>query len=163
MIDAFAGRHLDRIMQETPALKNQYKGFTWYREALATGPSTISSLPSIICEEACTPWELNKDENLTLAEKVNRGFANTLNRFGPSFDVSLYERNWTERNRLAKYTSHQPLLIRNIGDSYIRRYAAENNLKIDRGNSDSFLIAVSFFNAVPWGLKNMIYKDGRWI
>lgn len=163
MLDAFAGRHLDRIMQETPALKNQYKGFTWYREALATGPSTVSSLPSIICEEACTPWELNKDENLTLAEKVNRGFANTLNRFGPSFDVSLYERNWTERNRLAKYTSHQPLLIRNIGDSYIRRYAAENNLKIDRGNSDSFLIAVSFFNAVPWGLKNMIYKDGRWI
>ena len=64
---------------------------------------------------------------------------------------------------MAKYTSHQPLLIRNICDSYIRRYAAENNLKIDRGNSDSFLIAVSFFNAVPWGLKNMIYKDGRWI
>ena len=29
MLDAFAGRHLDRIMQETPTLKNQYKGFTW--------------------------------------------------------------------------------------------------------------------------------------
>ena len=157
------GRHLDRILEETPALKDQFRGFTWYREALATGPSTLSSLPSIVCGEKCTPWELNKEPDLTLAEKINRGFADTLNRFGPSFDAVLYERNWTERGRLSKYTSHDPLLIRNIGDSYIRRYAAQNNLTIDRGNSDSFLIAVSLFNTVPWGLKNVIYKDGRWI
>lgn len=163
MLDAFAGRHLDRILEETPALKDQFRGFTWYREALATGPSTLSSLPSIVCGEKCTPWELNKEPDLTLAEKINRGFADTLNRFGPSFDAVLYERNWTERGRLSKYTSHDPLLIRNIGDSYIRRYAAQNNLTIDRGNSDSFLIAVSLFNTVPWGLKNVIYKDGRWI
>ena len=163
MLDAFAGRHLDRILEENPALKDQFRGFTWYREALATGPSTLSSLPSIVCGEKCTPWELNKEPDLTLAEKINRGFADTLNRFGPSFDTVLYERNWTERGRLSKYTSHDPLLIRNIGDSYIRRYAAQNNLTIDRGNSDSFLIAVSLFNTVPWGLKNVIYKDGRWI
>ena len=163
MLDAFAGRHLDRIIQENPSLQNQYRGFTWYREALASGPSTLTSLPSIICGEACTPWELNKETNLTLAEKINRGFANTLNRFGDRYDAVLYERNWTERNRLSKYTDHQPLLIRNIGESYIRRYTAQNNLKIDRGNSDSFLIAVSLFNSVPWSLKNFIYKDGRWI
>lgn len=163
MLDAFAGRHLDRIMAENPILQQQYRGFTWYREALASGPSTLTSLPSIVCGEACTPWELNKEKDLTLAEKINRGFADTLNRFGKSYDSVLYERNWTERNRLAKYTDHDPLLIRNIGESYVRRYTADNNLKIDRGNSDSFLIAVSLFNSVPWSLKNFIYKDGRWI
>ena len=163
MLDAFAGRHLDRIMAENPILQEQYRGFTWYREAISSGPSTLSSLPSIICGEKCTPWELNKETDLTLAEKINRGFADTLNRFGKSYDAVLYERNWTERNRLAKYTDHQPLLIRNIGDSYVRRYTAQNNLKVDRGNSDSFLIAVSLFNSVPWSLKNFIYKDGRWI
>ena len=163
MLDAFAGRHLDRILAENPALNDQYRGFTWYREAISSGPSTLSSLPSIVCGEACTPWELNKETDLSLAEKINRGFADTLNRFGDSYDAVLYERNWTERNRLAKYTAHQPLLIRNIGESYIRRFTAQNNLTIDRGNSDTFLIAVSVFNAVPWSLKNFIYKDGRWI
>lgn len=163
MLDAFAGRHLDRIMNENPVLQKQYRGFTWYREALASGPSTLSSLPSIVCGEQCTPWELNKETDLTLAEKINRGFADTLNRFGATYDAVLYERNWTERNRLSRYTDHQPLLIRNIGDSYVRRYTAQNNLVIDRGNSDSFLIAVSLFNSVPWSLKNFVYKDGRWI
>ena len=82
---------------------------------------------------------------------------------GSSYDVSLYERNWLDRNRLARYTDATPFLTRNLGEGYARRYKEKYNVDIDPGNSNSFLFAVSLFNSVPWSLKNMIYKDGRWI
>lgn len=163
MLDAFAGSHVKAIMDENPELHKQFAGFTWYRDTLATGPSTAASLPSILCGEQCTPWELNKNEDLSLVEKINRGYADTINRLPEDFDIAIFEKNWLDRNRLMQHTSRQALLIRNIGDSYTRRYQDKNNIEIEAGNSDSFLLAVSLFNAVPWSMKNVIYKDGRWI
>ena len=96
-------------------------------------------------------------------EKINRGYADTINRLPENFDIAIFEKNWLDRNRLMQHTDRDALLIRNIGDSYTRRYQDKNKIEIKAGNSDSFLIAVSLFNAVPWSVKNVIYKAGRWI
>ena len=153
MLDAFSGSHIDILFNEYPELKDQYRGFVWYRNMLASGDSTVSSLPSIICGEKCAPWSLNENEtDKSLAEKINRYYAETLNKFGPHFDIAIHERNWLEPNRLNDLVHDDILAIRFMGDSYL-----------NRGSSDSFLLAVSLFNSVPWSMKNLVYKDGRWI
>ena len=131
---------------------------------LASGDSTVSSLPSIICGEKCAPWSLNENEtDKPLAEKINRYYAETLNKFGPQFDIAIHERNWLEPNRLSDLVDDDILAIRFMGDSYLNRYLQTNDITLGRGSSDSFLLAVSLFNSVPWSMKNLVYKDGRWI
>ena len=164
MLDAFSGSHIDILFNEYPELKDQYRGFVWYRNMLASGDSTVSSLPSIICGEKCAPWSLNENEtDKSLAEKINRYYAETLNKFGPQFDIAIHERNWLEPNRLNDLVHDDILAIRFMGDSYLNRYLQRNDITLGRGSSDSFLLAVSLFNSVPWSMKNLVYKDGRWI
>lgn len=164
MLDAFSGSHIDILFNEYPELKDQYRGFVWYRNMLASGDSTVSSLPSIICGEKCAPWSLNENEtDKPLAEKINRYYAETLNKFGPQFDIAIHERNWLEPNRLNDLVDDDILAIRFMGDSYLNRYLQTNDITLGRGSSDSFLLAVSLFNSVPWSMKNLVYKDGRWI
>ena len=164
MLDAFSGSHIDILFNEYPELKDQYRGFVWYRNMLASGDSTVSSLPSIICGEKCAPWSLNENEtDKSLAEKINRYYAETLNKFGPQFDIAIHERNWLEPNRLNDLVHDDMLAIRFMGDSYLNRYLQKNDITLGRGSSDSFLLAVSLFNSVPWSMKNLVYKDGRWI
>ncbi len=163
MLDAFTGSHVKQIVEEYPDILESYRGFTWYPDTLPSGNSTIASIPSIVCGLNCKPEALNAQPEDLLAEKINRHFAGLVNTLGPNIDASLYERNWLEPQRLRKYTELDPLLIRHLGDSYVNRYIQKNNLDAGRGDSDVFLLSVSLFNSVPWSLKNMIYKDGRWI
>ena len=161
-LDAFTGSHVGDIMKDGE-LREKYRGFTWYSNTLSTSSYTKASVASIICGEKCTPWELEKESGGSIADKINKNYADEINRFGPDFDVALYERNWLEINRIGEHLQSNPLLLRYLGDNYLNRYIEKNGIEIGRGSSDSFLLAVSLFNSVPWSLKNMIYKDGRWI
>lgn len=64
--------------------------------------------------------------------------------------------------RLRKYTDQDVLGLRYLSDAYTDRYIERNELKIGRGNTDEFLLAVSVYSAVPWSAKNQIYRNGRW-
>ncbi len=162
LLDAFTGSHVGDIMKDD-ALREKYRGFTWYSNTLSTSSSTQSSLASVLCGENCSPWKLNEDTSLSIADKINKHYADVINHFGPDIDVAVHERNWLETNRIKEHLTGDPLLLRYLGDSYLNRYIQKNNIEIGRGSSDSFLLAVSIFNSVPWSLKNLIYKDGRWI
>lgn len=164
MLDAFTGTHVRQIMAENPGLVDAYRGFIWHSDTIATGGNTITSIASILCGLRCTPEALNAElpENL-LAEKINRHYAELVNALGGTVDAAIYERNWLEPQRLLPHTSETPLLIRNLGDSYLNRYVEAKHLSMGRGSSDVFLLAVSLFNTSPWSMKNLVYKDGRWI
>ena len=118
----------------------------------------------MLCGLRCTPEALNaeKPENL-LAEKINRHYAEFVNTLGNDVEASIYERNWLEPQRFKQHAKVDALTIRSLGDSYLNRFIEANNLEVGKGSSDSFLLAVSFFNATPWSMKNLIYRDGRWI
>lgn len=162
LLDAFTGSHVQTIMED-PSVREKYRGFTWYSNAVSTSTNTQSSLASVLCGPQCSPWELSKDTSTSISDKINRHYAEMINHFGKNFDVAVHERNWLEKNRIEEHVKYDPLLIRYLGDSYLNRYIQENDIQIGRGSSDSFLLAVSLFKAVPWSMKNLIYKDGRWI
>lgn len=162
MMDAFTGTHMERILKDAPELRHDLEGFVWYPDTLAAGPSTNAGIASILCGYDCTPVAINAQGSDPVAEKINRGYAKFVNRLGESWDVALYERNWLEQMRLRKYTDQDVLGLRYLSDAYTDRYIERNDLKIGRGNTDEFLLAVSVYSAVPWSAKNQIYRNGRW-
>ena len=165
MLDAFTGGHIRQIADEHPEVAAKLAGFTWFSDATATGNSTVSSLPSILCGKACTPKALNEGETEALAEKINARYAETVRAMGTGTDVAVNERNWLQDFRLKRHlpAGADPLLVRHMGDVYLDRYVVKTGTTFGKGDSDVFLLAVSVFKAVPWSAKNLIYKDGRWI
>ncbi len=163
MLDAFTGTHYREILTAAPELKNELDGFVWHTDMVSAGGSTASSVASLICGEACTPSKLNAAGPEPLAEKINKRYAEVAERLGKDWDISLYERNWLEEMRLKKYTEQDVLAIRHLSEAFVDHYIGEQGIEIGRGNSDSFLLAVSIFSSVPWSGKNLIYKNGRWL
>lgn len=169
MLDAFTGGHMKEIREEAPDVVERLAGFTWYTDAMAVGNSTNSSVASIFGGEKMTPWNLNTAGSEALAEKINAGYAETIAALSQATDVAINERNWLEPARLEKHLTamgwngKKPLAIRYMGDSYLDRWIKETGETIGRGDSDTFLLAISLFKSVPWSAKHLIYKDGRWI
>lgn len=169
MFDGFSGGHMRQIIDEMPEVTEKLTGFTWYSDAMAVGNNTISSVATIFAGRAASPGELNKAEAVSVAEKINARYADTVMALKPSTDVSFNERNWLEPARLIKnlrakgWQGETPLAIRFMGESFLDRWVEKTGETIGRGESDVFLLAVSLFKAAPWSLKNLVYKDGRWI
>lgn len=169
MLDAFTGGHMKEIREEAPDVAERLKGFVWYTDAMAMGNSTNSSVAGIFGGEKLAPWVLNRAGSESLAEKINAGYAETIAALPENTDVAFNERNWLEPVRLEKHLSalgwkgKSPLAVRFMGDSYLDRWIKLTGEAIGRGDSDTFLLAVSLFKSVPWSAKNLIYKDGRWI
>ncbi len=162
MMDAFTGTHVERILQNNPELKKDLAGFVWYPDTVAAGAATNTGVASILCGYNCTPLALNEQGSDALAEKINRNYAKVVDGLGDGWDVALYERNWLEMMRLARYTDRDVLGLRYLSDVYTDRYIERNNITIGRGSTDEFLLAVSAFSAVPWSGKNLVYRNGRW-
>ncbi len=169
MFDGFSGGHMRQIIEEMPEVTEKFSGFTWYSDAMAVGTNTISSVASIFAGQSASPVEINKAEDVSVAEKINARYADTVMAMKPETDVSFNERNWLEPARLIKnlrakgWQGETPLAIRFMGESFLDRWVEKTGETIGRGESDVFLLAVSLFKAAPWSLKNMVYKDGRWI
>ncbi len=169
MFDAFSGGHMRQIMDEMPEVTEKLTGFTWYSDAMAVGNNTIASVATIFAGRAASPGELNKAESAAVAEKINARYADTVMALKHDTDVSINERNWLEPARLRKnlksmgWQGEDPLAVRFMGESFLNRWLAKTGEVIGRGESDVFLLAVSLFKTAPWSLKNLVYKDGRWI
>lgn len=169
MFDAFSGGHMRQIIDEMPDVTAKLTGFTWYTDAMASGNNTISSVATIFGGRSASVGEINKGPSVSVAEKINASYADTVMALDPKTDVSFNERNWLEPARLRKnliakgWQGKEPLAIRFVGESFLDRWVEKTGEVIGRGESDMFLLAVSVFKAVPWSFKNMVYKDGRWI
>lgn len=94
-----------------------------------------------------------------LGGKINAGYAETIAALPENTDVAFNERNWLEPVRLEKHLSalgwkgKSPLAVRFMGDSYLDRWIKLTGEAIGRGDSDTFLLAVSLFKSVPWSAK----------
>ena len=169
MMDGFSGNHMRQIIDEMPEVTEKLTGFTWYADAMAVGNNTISSVATIFGGRGATPGALNAGASVSIAEKINEQYAETIVRQPVTTDVAMNERNWLEPARLMKslkakgWQGVDPIAVRFVGDSFLDLWLEKTGGHIGRGNSDVFLLAVSLFKSVPWSGKNLIYKDGRWI
>ena len=163
ILDMFSGFHVEKILTEFPDIRETWKDATWYADCLATGPTTQSSLASIVCGKECTPVALNKNKNETLITKINRAYAQVADRLGKDFDVSLNERTWLEPQLIGEYAKTDPLALRYMPLFYLSHYTAKRGMKHQATSGEGFLTSVSLFSATPWSLKNFIYEGGSWI
>ena len=170
MFDAFSGDHMRQILDEAPEVTSKLTGFTWYSDAMASGNSTMTSMATILAGESVSVGEINRvATGAAIPERVNAAYVETIMQQDAKTDISLSERNWLIPPKLKRlleekgWKGKEPLVMRYMGEAFLKRWCAESGEKLESANSDNFLLAVSIFRVAPWTLKNAIYKDGGWL
>ena len=163
VLDAFSGRHMASILRKNPDLNEAFSGFIWYPDTLAQGFRTSTSIATLICGDRCTVGALNEGKREALSDKINRLYAQELNRYGENTDIFVNEHNWLEAQRIAPHATAPIRAVRYLSSAYLNRYANKHGIEINVGASDEFLTAVSLFSSVPWSMKAVVYFDGHWV
>jgi YidC/Oxa1 family membrane protein insertase len=69
MLDRALGEYVPYILNEKPILREQFSGFTWYRNTASFGRSTNFCLPSLFGGYDYTPEAINKRDTESLGSK----------------------------------------------------------------------------------------------
>ena len=71
MLDRAISGYIPFMLEESPALRQQLDGFTYYPNALSFGPSTVPGAPPLFGGYEYTPVEMNRRSDETLADKTD--------------------------------------------------------------------------------------------
>lgn len=71
MLDQAMGEYIPYLFEEKPELKEQFKGFTYYANTVSFGAHTNFGAPALFGGYEYTPVEMNKRDEVSLAEKQN--------------------------------------------------------------------------------------------
>ena len=75
MLDKAIGTQFPYILNEKPELISSFDGFTFYKNTISFGPSTVYGAPAVFGGYEYTPDEINARNDETLAKKTNEAFS----------------------------------------------------------------------------------------
>lgn len=168
MLDMFTGGHMEKILEEEKELMKAFEGFVWYPDTMATGSTTILSVPSMLGGHEYTPYAISHRENNSILEEMHKGMAG-LPELLADKDYSLV---YADVDALIPELFEQvcprskDMLI--VGKSFVTDFTPywryKNNLPSPLPESLSpFMASVGFFYAAPWTMRQHIYAGGSWM
>lgn len=167
MLDMFSPSDMWLLLKADPTLKKKYADFTWYPDTLSSGISTIYGKAPLLGGEAATPWELNKDKNRTLEEKVNLAwsvFFEKLIKHG--YQIELNDNKWYSWFDPVYYEPNtlSHVYVNKDDSPLIETWDARNNFRNEiKGNPSTFLTFYGLFKLAPISIKKYIYDNGKWL
>lgn len=159
ILDMFTGEHVDTIIKDYPELVNGLDGFVWYEDTLSSGSGTCFGLPAIYGGEEYTYANLEK-----------RGLPLNPKTLGDASYVipKALGKEWNSFVGKADFVS----AISNDKSVWPGwfwfKYFARNSWSKDleksfTQNSLSKLYSLVAFKAIPYTMRNRIYKGGKWL
>ncbi len=167
MLDRGISGFIPYIFEQSPDIKKQFDGFTFYPNTLSPGCFTLFGLPAIFGGYEYLPHNINKRVNETLVEKHNEALSvlpvlflendysvtisdPTLANYSWIPDTSIFD-EWDIKvqNSTHRYTEKW---LHDKGQNY------EENITLDRD-----LLFFSFFRIFPQSLRHIVYDNGKWL
>lgn len=168
MHDMFTGSHMERILAMSPELNQSLDGFTWYRDTLAPGATTLLSVSAILGGEAYTPTAINARRDRPLREEIQKAFATLPDIFAPrGYSVALASVDGLVPSLFETMCPAAPATLV-VGESVITAYTGywREKMGLPSPLPESrapFMGSVGLFRAAPWTIRDHIYFDGSWL
>lgn len=167
MLDMFSPSDLELLLRVDPKLNKQFSGFTWYKDTLSSGISTIFGKAPLLGGVEATPWRLNEDKTLSLEEKVNKAWSKFFNALvSKNFKIELNDNKWYSWFDPKYYNKKllSNIIVNREESVLVDRWDARNNFKNEiKGNPSIFLSLYGLFKISPLNFKNFIYDKGMWL
>ncbi len=154
IIDEAQGWLMNEIFDKNPELRTSYDGFVWYPNSVSESNFTYSSVPSMMCGEDFTVANMNKDDTLTILQKVT----NTTDLFYDNIKDKGY---YLTANHL-KYAHSNPLKVDNVLPKWCEKWSEVLDIKYKDVFWFNRLWQNALFSSVPLSLKPGIYNHNKW-
>lgn len=165
---ALAGAVLPAL-EAYPELKEDYDGFTWYKDALSFGVNTVTSLPAMLGGYEYTPQGMIERQNKTLEEKIAESWM-ILPEYFLKNDHSVYITY--NNNYHMKFPaddlqalSEENMTIDSHYDVFTNRWFEESGYSEAFNNlllKDKSIFMFSLFRMSPLFFRAAIYNNGSW-
>lgn len=162
MLDRAMGEYVPYIFNEKPELKEQFSGFTYYKNTISYGGKTNFGIPAIVGGYEYTPVEMNKRDNESLVSKHNESlkvmpvlFAN--NNFKVTVCDPVYA-NYQWIPDLSIFNEYENI------DAYITKGkfgdVSQKEAVIQNNNRNFFCFGI--MKTMPVLLQTTIYNNGAY-
>jgi YidC/Oxa1 family membrane protein insertase len=171
-IDGAMSGYMRDILQQDPALADNFAGFTWYSNVVSTGNRTINALPALFGGFDYSVSEVNRRQAGLLKDKVSNAYKLYVDNFSQhGYQVLYSDPFWFgfERkgdcelfNNLYEKTE-QGRCIHAIGKNIDeQKDKVRDHSKLFQGLLKQYL-ALSIFKIAPSAFKESIYSGGEWM
>ncbi len=173
MLDRAESSFFESIVNDFPALKDQYSGFTFYPNTVSANGHTLMGVPAVYGGYDYLPSEINKREDVPLKDKHNEALMllPKILTEQASFNATLTDLSWANYSYVSDMSFAQG--IENIDAKKLRgRYTGDFKKEFtnELGNTnleDSIkrnLIWIGFFREAPACIRPIIYykEKGTW-
>jgi YidC/Oxa1 family membrane protein insertase len=168
MLDRAVNGYVPAIMNEDPALKSIYSGFTYYPNTISFGFFTLQGAPALYGGYEYTPLEINKRKDELLVDKHDEALAVLPRLFARNgFSATMADAPWAHYSWISdmSYMHSYPEKIntvqtmRKYKDEWYREHgsvmpAVQSTL--DKRN----FIWYGLMKDMPFFLRKAIYNDG---
>lgn len=170
MLDRAESSYFKYIIKDNPNLKNIYSGFTYYPNTLSFNGHTLMGSPALYGGYEYTPLEINKRDDLTLAEKHIEAtllIPRVLTEQS-DFTAQMYDTSWGNFSYISdmSFTNDYAKIHGSILNG---RYTGEFKKNLDSYDSSILqnsvnrnLFFVSLFRESLAAIRPVIYYKGTW-
>ncbi len=168
MLDMFTGGHMERILEQSPELRADLDGFTWYPDTLAPGATTLLSIGALLGGEDYTAPAVNARRERPLKEELHKAFATLPDIFVPrGHAVALVDVDELVPSLFEALCPAAPQTLvvgKSAATAYTGYWREKKGLPSPLPESRApFLASVGLFRAAPWMVRDHIYYDGSWL
>lgn len=162
MLDRAMGEYIPYLFNEKPELKEQFDGFTYYRNTVSFGPFTNFGVPALLGGYEYTPVEMNKRSSEPLVSKHNEALKMMPVLFLENgYDVTLCEPTYANYKWVPDFS---------IFDEYpeIHTYLTnglfndtETKESVVRNSNRNFF-CFSIMKTMPLFVQGSVYENGKY-
>jgi hypothetical protein len=155
--DMFQGWSMHRILEETPEIKDELNGFTWYSNTLSISRSTNTSMPAIFGGYDSTPDKLDMDKEHTIKQKMTSVVQ--------SFVDKAHSNGAIVTSNKLPYTNMDDVDFDIVIPYWTKKWEVFNNkLKIGKNVDDGYTILIenALLYSLPLIIKPEVYNKGTW-
>lgn len=162
MIDRGMAQYIPYIFNEKPELQEQFKGFTWYSNAISFGGCTNFGSPALFGGYEYTPIEMNRRNHEALVDKHNEAIKVMPVLFSENgYDVTVCD---------VPYANYQWIPDYSIYDEYpeIKTYNAEGQFGNEEAKEERVasnlrnFFCFGLMKTMPLAIQKNLYEDGRY-
>lgn len=170
MQDRLISQLLPFVFEESPELKSEYDGFTYYPNAVSMSHYTQLGLPGILGGYDYTPWSINADETKTIQQKHNEAILTMPKLFASkNFNITVsdvtYE-NYGEEPVEQIYDGIPNFSRHIVGGGYTKLYYEKNGIKpepvLTRMLNRNMIYLSLFKTSLPF-MRPIIYHRSWWM
>lgn len=170
MIDRAIGSFVPYAFEDSPVVKKEFDGFTWYPNTASFGGHTIFGAPPLFGGYDYVPDELVKKTDKPLVEKNNEALTALPRAFSASgwkvtaTDMPFANYSWVPDNSI--FSGIPNVKAINLVDRYTIQWLKEKKGVSDSGDSDGSdriirnMLRFSVMKSAPVFLRSGIYQGG---